>query len=76
MVKGAIEARDRFETPAVEKARKRLLEKFAGSFFQTRVEVDHKIQGTVGEEKILLKTDAVQVKQKNVPYSRERILQG
>ncbi len=37
MVKGAIEARDPYETPAVEKARKRLLEEFTGTVFQTRV---------------------------------------
>ncbi len=37
MVKGAIEARDPYETPAVEKARKRHLEEFTGTVFQTRV---------------------------------------
>jgi hypothetical protein len=39
MVKGAFEARDPYETPAVEKARKRLLEEFTGSVFQNRVGV-------------------------------------
>ncbi len=51
MVKGAIEARDPYENPAVEKARKRLLEEFTGSVFQTRVGGDHKIQGPTERQK-------------------------
>jgi hypothetical protein len=43
MVKGAIEAQDPYETPAVEKARNQLLEEFTRKIFQTRVGVDHTI---------------------------------
>ncbi len=64
MVKGAIEARDPYETPAVDKARKRLLEEVPGSFFQTRLGGDHKIRGTHGEAEKILKSDAVPVKQR------------
>ncbi len=64
MVKGAIEARDTYETPAVEKARKRLLEEFTGSVFQSRVGGDHKIRGPHGEAEIILKSDAIPVKQR------------
>ncbi len=72
MVKGAIEARDPYETPAVEKARKRLLKEFAGSVFQTRVGGDHKIRGPHGEAEIKLKSDAVPVKQRMFQIQGER----
>jgi hypothetical protein len=72
MVKGAIEARDPYETPAVEKARKRLLEGYAGSVFQTRVGGDHPIRGPHGEAEIILKKDAVPVKQRMFQIQGER----
>ena len=72
MVKGAIEARDPYETPAVEKARKRLLEGYAGSVFQTRVEGDHLIRGPHGEAEIFLTRDAVPVKQRMFKIQVER----
>jgi hypothetical protein len=42
MVKDDIKSWDPYETPAVEKARKMLLEEFTGTAFQIRVEGDHK----------------------------------
>ncbi len=70
MFKGAIEARDPYETPAVDKARKRLLEEFAASVFQTRVGGDHKIRGPHGEVKNYIEIRCHTSETANVPNSR------
>jgi len=74
MVKGAIEARDPYETPAVEveKIWKRLLKGYAGSVFQTRVGGDHPIKGPHGEAEIILKRDAVPVKHRKFQIQGKR----
>jgi hypothetical protein len=51
MVKGSIKARDPYEKPAVEKARKRLLEEFTGFFFKPEWGVIIKLETPTEKQK-------------------------
>lgn len=71
-IKGAIEARDPYETDHVLGLRAKILADFAGTVFDTQTGGDPPVRGPYGEAEIILKPGAIPVKQKMFQIQGER----